>query len=77
MVRIFGEHGLTIRAKEPETHVSLRQNGDAFELEVIDRDHVRIVNRFDRLWEALDSLTGIVKTLEKEIGTICRSSSDS
>ena len=61
--------------KHDGTWLSVTKVADKFLLEV--DNGTRIVNEFDHLWEALDSLTGIVKTLEKEIETKCNSSSES
>lgn len=47
--------------------LSIEQIDDKFQLTVLYVDGECIVNKFDHLFEALDSMTGIVKTLEKEI----------
>lgn len=45
--------------------LSIEQLNDKYRLTVLYVDGEVIVNDFDQLWEALDSLTGIVKTLTK------------
>ena len=53
--------------KREITCLSIEQLEDRYRLTVWYVDGETIVNEFDQLWEALDSLTGIVKTLTKDI----------
>ena len=84
---ILPENGITIKIdpdKASGVEISLNQLPQAtnpekkiFWMDVIHKDGDTRHDTFDHFWEALDSLTGIIKTLEKEIETKCSSSSES
>ena len=52
-------------AKNEIVCLSIEQLNGKYRLTVLYIDGEIVVNDFDQLWEALDSLTGIVKTLTK------------